>query len=280
MTSFMNNRLFARRLSLCLTACGLATGAAMGSDPTISVTPASAPNAFGSPSWAGWVSNAVYAIENGLPAYGTPGTPEYYHKAGATMGIRRNLVTSFPSWKGSASPAIDYGAPFASELGNRLHFGLHILGNGTQFSISQLSFVADSTDAGDTLDFSFGEGSYNYSTSYVGIDYVDGIKGNGDDIIITGGLNTQLVDELVGRGSGNAWWPIVPDDGATPDEAIKNVIAGLNTNTPFYFTGTYSLNMGDESFLFGSGQVEFIPAPGAVALLGLGGFACAGRRRR
>ena len=104
-----------------------------------------------------------------------------------------------------ADPAAAFGAGYGAEEGNRMHFGLLVLGNGTQFSISELSFAATSTDPGNALAFGYA-GGYGYSTGYVGLNYgPDGIKGTADDFLVTSGPNTQLVDELYGRGSGNSF---------------------------------------------------------------------------
>ena len=132
----------------------------------IEVYASSAPNGYGSPSYAGYVANATYALENGLTSYGDPSLPTYYSQLGSTMKLSDNIVTGFNSWKGQANPS----APFQSELGNRVLFGVHIESD-TLFSISQLSFVMKSDDADNSLGYTFGLGGYSYSTQYVGIYY-------------------------------------------------------------------------------------------------------------
>ena len=117
------------------------------------------------------------------------------------ISVTNNIVTGFPSWNGLADPGDVFGANFSQELGNRLQFGIDIKGGTNLISISQLSFSAHSTDPSNTLDFAFAQGSYNYSASYVGIIYGPG----GTNTYITSGPATQLVNEIVGRGSGNAW---------------------------------------------------------------------------
>jgi hypothetical protein len=278
-----------KRFASAVGACALAAGALLGSADVASagsvqivVTPNSAPNGFGSPSYNGWVSNAITALENGYSSYGTPGTPEYYTKAPAQMSLKDNIVTGFSSWKGVAEP----GGSFASELGNRLLFGLHIVGDGVQqFSISQLSFVMDSTDADNSLDFTFAQGAYAYSNQYVGINWgADRVKGGGDDFVVTSGANTQLVDEIVGRGSGNAWAVYDTDPGATRQEKIDLAVASIQ-QTPFDFIGTYKLDLGS-SAVMGSGSVQFnaVPLPaaawGGMALIGAVGAVRKVRSRR
>ncbi len=239
--------------------------------PTITVTPASAPNVFGSPSYPGWVSNANSALLTGATSNGTPGTPTYYQQAPVNMSVSDNIVTGYNSWKGDANPTVTYGAAFGSELGNRLLFGVLINGNGTQFSISQLSFNAVSTDPTSSLSFGFGAGSYNYSNDYWGILYgPNGVLGGGDDIYITGGPNTQLVDAIVGRGSGNAWASYLTDPGVTNQDKLNGVIASIGTE-PFSFTGTYSLGAvtGSATVYFNSQSTNSVPDQGStIALLG------------
>lgn len=111
------------------------------------VFPSVAPNAFGSPSYSGYVSNAIHAILNGLPAYGNPNDPTYYQQQ-STIAPNQMIVTGFPSWLGSANPGTVFGPAYANELGNRPLFGVVInAGPGApSISISELSFAATSND--------------------------------------------------------------------------------------------------------------------------------------
>ena len=90
---------------------------------TLDVVPSSAPNANGSPSWAGYLANALNSLENNLGNIGSRATdPTAYEIAGPVVQPSDFMVTSFNSWQGVAGPL---PAPFTSELGNRMHFGLH-----------------------------------------------------------------------------------------------------------------------------------------------------------
>jgi hypothetical protein len=251
-----------------LVACSLAiVPMAAKSAITIDVTPSSAPNGNGSPSFSGYAANAIYALENGLTSYGDPSSPSYYTQAPTVMSVLNNIVTGFPSWNGVANPT---GA-YASELGNRLHFGLDVRGNGSLISISELSFSATSTDA-NSLGFSYSAGEYDYNASYVGWNYgTDGIRGTLDDTFITSGPNTQLVNEIVSRGSGNAWAVYVGDYPGTLQDEINQAAAALGSS-PIDFTGTYTLGG-----VQGSATVTFEPVPepttmiaGALLLLPFG----------
>jgi hypothetical protein len=271
--------MFARRLLLLL-----ALGAPLApAEPTISVYPAVAPNQWGSLYYNGWVGNAISALENGLTSSGDPGLPSHYQQQSSITGSEI-LVTSFPSWMGNADPATHFGPAFANELGNRPLFGLVIQGNGTRFSLANLSFAATSTDPGDSLGFSFGAGSYGYGPDYVGI-----ILGAGGPTYVASGPNTQTVDVLVGRGSGNALWPCGTGD-PLPCTTVAEQQAALDWwahsgGSNWSFTGTYTLGDGNGGTLAtGSGTFDITSAPeastpllvagGVLVLLGLS------RRRR
>jgi hypothetical protein len=269
------------RLGLAAALC-LVAGAAVPARAdvmTITVTPSVAPNAFGSPSYGNYVSNAVHALENGLTSYGDSSSPSYYQalKIGSKVSADQVLVSGFPSWHGTADPGTAFGSAFANELGNRLLFGLNIQGKGTQFSISQLSFTAKSSDPLNSLGFTFGAGSYNYSNDYVGVIYgTDGAA----NTYVTSGSNTQMVDALYGRGSGNAFAAYMSDPGATIQDKLNNVLAGIPGMT---VTGTYSLN-GVIGKSFVNVSPAAVPEPSALISTGIGvvlsiGYALRHRRR-
>lgn len=235
---------------------------------TIDVKGSLAPNAFGSPNYGAYVDNAITAMYLGVSSYGTPGTPSYYQQISGPISANQAIVTGFPSWLGDANPSVTYGPAFANELGNRPLFGVDIRGNGVQISIDQVGFSATSTP-NNVLDFGFGTGSYNYSSDYRGLLYgTDGLRGTPDDIWITSGPASQLVDEIIGRGSGNALDAYVTDPGANNQERINNAAAGYGSED-LTFTGTYEYGA-----VQGSGSIILaVPEPSSFALAGLG---CAG----
>lgn len=247
----------------------------------ISVTPSIAPNAFGSPSWSSWVTNAIFALQNNLQSAGTAGSPDFYQAITGPISGNQILVTSFNSWLGQTNPGSVFGSAFANELGNRLHFGLSITST-TTFSVSELSFTMMSTDPFNALGFSFASGSYNYSSELVGVNAgADGILGTPDDVIITSGPNTQLVHALFGRGSGNAFWPCGPGDPlpcvtSAEMQAAINAAAGY-PGSPYSITGTYSLNGFQGS---NTVQVSPIPEPATLALFGTGLIGIVGLLKR
>lgn len=240
---------------------------------TIDVTPWVAPNVFGSPSYALAESNAIYALYHGLNSYGAVGPTQYNAQSNVTAP--EVIVTGFNSWRGVAAP----GAPYQSELGNRMLFGLVIDGQGSQFSISQLSFAATSSDPGNLLNFGFGQNSYNYGAGYQGIlKGQDGLLFTNDDIFINSGLNTQLVDGLVGRGSGNSQDAYCV--GCTPaqQQAALDAAAASFGTAAFTFTGVYTLGdfTGDDTF-----HISAVPETSTwvMMILGFAGMGIMAQRR-
>ena len=249
------------------------------SDIMIDVHASSAPNAYGSPSWSGYMSNALYALENGLSVYGDRLTdPTAYERAPGTVGPGEIAVTSFNSWRGKVNPL----TPFNNEHGNRMHFGLHVVGDGLeQFMLNDLTFEIHSSDPGDSLVFVGDFIGYNYNgTSRYGIDWgADRAKGGGDDIVYNSGNGTTLVDELVYVGVGNAWWPGGADPDPSnpiggPQAAMDDYFAWVGSEAPILVTTTYSI--GSYS---GSDCVSVVPVPAAV-LLGMFGLGAAGMKLR
>jgi hypothetical protein len=248
---------FVKAALLSVAALGFASAAK--ADIVINVVPWLAPNAFGSPSYDAAINNAFQGMMNGGVATGS-GPTAFTPQSNVTSA--QGIVTGFTSWMGVANPS---GA-YANELGNRMSFGLGIIGSGgTEFSISQLSFTAASSDPANGLGFAFGTGSYSYSTSYIGVLYgANGVLGGGDDTFITSGPNTQLVDAIFGRGSGNSYAAYCsPCTVAEEQAAIDAAAAGPS----YTFTGTYSIDGASGSGTF---NVAAVPEPSTWAMMILG----------
>ncbi len=266
--------------------CGLCAAVgipAFASGIEIDVYTTLAPNSLGSPSYSAWRDNAIYALKNGLDSYGTPGTPSYYQKAQGITPYQYAEVTSFNSWMGQADPGTAFGPDFAGEFGERAAFPLVINGNGSQFSIDQLSFTMTGSDPDNSLGWTYGAGSYTYSSDYVGVlKGADGVLFTADDTYVTSGAASQLVDGLIGRGSGNALWPCAPGDPTpctTPAEKQAAIDAELLALSGTTFTGTYSLGAatGSAEFQFSTAAPE--PATWLLMFGSLAAVTFVSRRR-
>jgi hypothetical protein len=259
-------------------AFALIVGAGVAQAVEIIVTPTLAPNIYGSPSYADWQTNALTALENGQTSGGAPGTPSYY-QATSNITQQQAIVTGFPSWMGQLNPGTTVGPNFANEYGNRMQFGLSILGDGQEFSISELSFNAVSNDPGNVLGFGY-SGGYDYGDAYVGVIFGQGGAAN---TYITSGPDDQLVDALFSRGSGNSNAAYCTGVCDAADQAAA--LAGAIIPDLTQFTGTYSLSNSDGTFASGSGTFNFLsavpePTTWVMMILGLGGVGVALRRRR
>lgn len=235
----------------------------------ITIIPSIAPNSFGGAGWPGYAANALAALETSQVTAGDPWSPSYYSAQTTPVSPGDLIVTGFPSWLGQPAPAEAFGPAFANEYGNRVHFGLVINGNGTKFSLSELTFTEASNDRANLLGFTFPQGSYTYSNTYVGIiDTVDG------PTYVTSGPSTQLVDRVVGRGSG-AGLPVYCA-GCTVEQqrsAILEVLPAFDGMTRF--SGTYSLMDPDQGMLASASawvDVAPVPEPGGMVQV-VGGLA-------
>jgi hypothetical protein len=268
-----------------LLAVALSLGIPSFASISFEVFPSPAPNAFGSPSWnPGYVQNALNALENGLSSVGDPATdPTAYYQVTQETDLQ-NIVTGFPSWLGSADPGTVFGPAFANELGNRLHFGLHIVDTGGQFSLSELSFDMESSDPGDTFQFvgDFAGASDAYSSTRIGINYgPDGVKGGGDDVLINSGPASQLINELVYVGVGNAVAPGGSCTG-TDQSTIDCIKAFYDSISPFSISTTYTLTAPGNIVLgSASASVDLVstPEPATFGLLLTGALALIWKRR-
>ncbi|MFN8219808.1 MAG: Ig-like domain-containing protein [Fimbriimonadales bacterium] len=226
-------------------------------DLTVEVYGSPAPNAFGSSNWGPYRDNAMNSLENGLGDIGDRTvTPDAYQQV-TNIPWRDVVVSGFVSWRGVAGTTV----PFNAEYGNRLHFGLRVLGNGTRFSLSQLDFDVSSDDPTNSLGFtgSF-DGTDNYSASRKGIDYgADRVKGGVDDTIITSGPATQEVDELIYVGVGNAL-DATFEPGLTDQDKLNSVRCFVEQLAPIHVTGAYKIRDGLGGYL-GQGQtiVTIVP---------------------
>ena len=166
-------------------------------------------------------ANAIHALYHGLNSYGAAGPTQFNAQSNVTAS--EVIVTGFNSWRGVAGP----GALYQNEFGNRMHFGLVI--NGARIAILDFAIVIryDQQRSVQRLwRWNWAQGSYNYGAGYQGIlKGQDDMLFTGDDIFVTSGLNTQLVDGLVGRGSGSSYDAYCPGCTVAQQQAALNAVA-------------------------------------------------------
>ncbi|MBZ5696891.1 MAG: hypothetical protein LAN36_16210 [Acidobacteriia bacterium] len=97
----------------------------------------------------------------------------------------------------------------------------------------------NSSDPADALKFTGGfDATDEYSAKRVGIINLPG----GGQQLVTSGSASQLVNELVYVGIGNAFCSGSPwDCGGGSFTSIGDLVAYMNSNAPFTVTNTYSL---------------------------------------
>ncbi|HUP04307.1 MAG TPA: hypothetical protein VMU19_09980 [Bryobacteraceae bacterium] len=262
----MSNKVFATLL------VGLFAATAAYADIQVTVLPSLAPNFFGSPSWDGYTANAIYAIENGLTSYGDPNSPTYYSQANH-FTPSQTIVTGFPSWLGQTDPGSVFGAAFANELGNRMHFGFDISASGGEtFELDDISFNSvSSPNAG--LDWGWGAGPWYYSPIRIGIAADGTIYDNYQD-------GSLPVVQVIYVGSGNSY-DAYCDTCTTADQQAALDAAAL-AGGDYWYTGTYSVTGSSGATYSGSATfyVGEVPEPSSILLAGVMLLASAGALRR
>ena len=161
--------------------------------------------------WSTWVSRALDSSKQ-KGTVGNPGSDPGAFVVIRNAKPREYIVTANSSWRGKANP----GGAFANQQGNRLHFVLHLRGNGTvRFKYEDISWdwwsnggwftakrsMASSRPSGYSAAFNRVDCTYGY-----GYDWgADRVKGGTDDVKVCNS-DTTLVDELfyVGAGLGMA----------------------------------------------------------------------------
>lgn len=265
----------------------------------LDVYPAFAPNAFGSPSWSAYVTNAHTGIMSPVGDVGDRTTDptafelvDSSNPSAPTNQIQPSemIVTPFNSWRGMAGPT---GA-FAGEFGNRVHFPFAITTTGNnQVDIANLaiewtkhwmdndaamatsSIILDPLETG-TLS------SDTYTAETIGVTYgADGALGGGDDTILTSG--TGLVDAIFSVGVGDG---LLPEEvaGATDQEEIDLFIGNLldGSHPPQKLKTTYAITLDVNEQLMAMSTVFLVPEPTSLVTMlpGLGLLGVLFRRRK
>ncbi len=245
---------------------------AQGSALTFTVYVSSAPNrhtSAGSPAanaYELWVDRALTSAEGSGGNIGNPANDPAAFRVIGDLVLRDLMVTSNPSWRGSSNPT---GA-FANQYGNRLHWVLHVKGNGTvRFKIEDISWkLGVGTDASDwTYKRALGtKAGYTSAFNKVDCNYgwgydwgSDNAKGGGDDTKVCssdGSADDDDIDEFfyVGAGSGrvadllyqNSQYPDFAD--YTLQEAIGYYCNYRNTQAGWQYQGAeFSIEASDSN---------------------------------
>jgi len=280
-----------KSLAICLASCFISLVVAVAyadTIPTATVLASVGPNASGSPSWNGYVANALTGLENGGTQEGTPGTPTYYAPTTGPITVAQTLVTSFNSWNGAVNPA----APFDQEYGSRVMFGFDIKGNGNKISLNELSaqtYWVDQTGASAWENISY-SGS-PYAAHRIGLIY----NNDAPPTIVNSGDGTQLVDEIVSTGYGGGIWAMYDDislpnsqdhamlaawglpdyTGATLQERYDSMLSILDSTTSFGWRIDYSIDYNHDvapAATFSYTQ-QIVPEPCTLVLLVVGALA-------
>lgn len=260
---------------------------------TFDVIPAFAPKGPESPNWNNYVLNAISGIQAKTNIGDRETSAAAYETVAGPIGPEEMVYTPFNSWRGKADPNPEFVAPFLGEHGNRIHFGLHIVGTDTwDFALSEITWELDSDDSTDFFDQSGDLSAANYSPTRVGIDYgADGMRGGGDDMILNSGeAGSTLVNELIYVGVGDGFLSSEPDSINGQDDintTLADILAGCvdkSGGCPVNLTGTYTVPDHDGNRMAASGSIviNLVPEPSAGLLSLIGFFATAafGRRRR
>ena len=244
----------------------------------IHVAPAFAPNGSSrgtgqvSPSWASYVQNAQYALPIRADLVGDRETnPDAYEVVGEPISLIEMIHTEFPSWQASADPSDTWASlpsAFENELGNRVHFGLHIRSTGTRdFALQELSWQLDSNDETDFFDQSGSFANANYSSSRVGVNWgADGLPGGDDDIVYSNGESGSLrVNALTYVGVGEGFFSQEPNPASNQDDIDETLRSLLRSceDCSFDLSGIYTLSdpMGGNPTI-ASGSIEVLIEPG------------------
>ena len=242
---------------------------------SIQVIPAYAPHGPISPNWSDYVVNSIVALEGEAPVVGDRNLdPAGYEAVSGPVSPLDMMYTNYNSWLGMAAPSDAFAnlpAEFQAEYGNRIHFGLHIITDGSvTFKLDELEWKLDSNDITDYFDQEGTFAGASYSTTRVGIDFgLDGIKGGGDDIVYDNGeAGTTPVHELMYVGVGDGFLSDEPgaiDDQDDINTTFRDLMLGCVGGCVYDLQAIYSLPHPDAPGpLVGAGgvQIEMIPGFG------------------
>lgn len=219
-----------------LSLCALAIA-----EPTLTIKPALGPSAYGSPSWTGFVNNAITALKEKRDSVGDLAQNATAFQVVDSVQFGELLVGSLPLWRGQLKPT----GTFAAESGNRLHFTLHVIGNGQRFSLADVAYEVTSGDAKNLLAMKGTLADVAYSAGRVGIDYgPDRKRGSDDDIVFQDGEPATVpVDELyyVGIGVGLEYEQLPAVEGADENQRLLALLQSSEIGRKFPLSIQYQV---------------------------------------
>lgn len=237
---------------------------------TINVYPAYAPQGPTAPSWNNYVFNATGAIRLGAGQVGDRSvSPDAYQWVTAPITPLDMIYTNFKSWRASAAPSATFAslpAAFQNELGNRVHFGLHIVGDGSQqFSLKDVSWSLDSNDDTNYFDQGGSFAGSTYSLARIGIDYGPNRVPNGgagdDRVFDSGEPGSEQIDELIYVGVGDGFLSEEPapiNNQADIDATLRSLLVTCTSVCEIDLAATYTL-LGS---VVGQSAVQVLIQPG------------------
>ena len=201
-------------------------------------------------------------------------SPDAYEWVVGPIPPLEMIYTNFNSWRASADPSPVFTSRpdvFQGEFGNRVHFGVHISGDGSKmFSLDNLSWALDSNDVTNYFDQDGSLAGGTYSATRIGIDYGPNRQPDGggvDDIVYENGESGSLpIDELVYVGIGDGFFseePAPVSDQADINATLRSLLDNCSDVCEIDLSAIYRLTVpGIATPVIGQSAIELLIEPG------------------